>query len=203
MGDLSGAVNPSTPPVTVSLRTPRLILRPWRDADLEPFAALNADPRVMEHLPALLTRAESDAFVMRTREHFRRHGFGLWAVEAPGVAGFIGYIGLSVPRFTTTFSPCVEVGWRLANAYWNRGFATEGAEAALAFGFQQIGLGEIVSFTVPGNERSLAVMRRLGMTYDPADDFQHPSLPEGHRLRSHVLYRLSRAQWQERQATQR
>ena len=182
--------------MAASLRTPRLVLRPWREADLEPFAAMNADPRVMEHLPAPLTRAESDAFVLRTRDHFDRYGFGLWAVEAPGVADFIGFVGLSVPRFTAAFTPCVEVGWRLAQPHWGHGYATEGAAAALAFGFERVDLQEIVSFTVGANGRSLAVMRRLGMTHDPVDDFLHPSLPEGHPFRPHVLYRLSRERWQ-------
>ena len=149
----------------------------------------------MAHYPKPLTRAESDAAVAYYREHFARHGFGLWAVEVPGVAEFIGYVGLAVPRFEAHFTPCVEVGWRLARAYWGRGYATEGARAALDIGFRQYGLDEIVSFTVPANRRSRAVMERLGMTHDPADDFDHPNLPEGHRLRRHVLYRLTKARW--------
>jgi len=159
------------------------------------FAAMNADPQVMEHLPATLNRAQSDRLVGRAHDHFDRHGFGLWPIEAPGIAPFIGYIGLMVPRFTAAFTPCVEVGWRLARPFWGYGFATEGAEAAVRYGFDQGGLEEIVSFTVPANVRSIAVMRRLGMTHDAGDDFDHPSLPEGHRLRRHVLYRLSRTRW--------
>ena len=190
-------MNPAIPASPdASLRTARLILRHWRDDDLEPFAAMNADPRVMEHMPSMLSRAESNALATRARDHFARHGFGLWAVEAPGVAGFIGYVGLSVPRFTSAFTPCVEVGWRLARAFWGFGYATEAARAALAFGFTVASLDEIVSFTAPANLRSLAVMERLGMSRDPADDFDYPSLPEGHPLRRHVLYRLSRAAWQ-------
>jgi len=173
------------------MRTSRLLLRRWRDADREPFAALNADPVVMAHMPALLDRAASDAFVDRTGVHFDQHGFGLWAVEVPGVSDFIGYVGLAVPRFSAAFTPCVEVGWRLARAHWGKGYATEAARAALSFGFLTAGLSEIVSFTVPANTRSIAVMQRLGMTHDPADDFAHPSLPADHPLSHHVLYRLS------------
>ncbi len=174
------------------IRTERLWLRPWRAADREPFAALNADPRVMEFMPKRLTRAESDAFVGRIGAHFLDHGFGLWAVQILGGAKFAGYVGLSVPRFHARFTPCVEVGWRLAAEHWGRGYATEGAKAAVAFGFEQLGLKEIVSFTVPANVRSIRVMERIGMTRDPADDFDHPLLPEGHPLRRHVLYRIAR-----------
>ena len=174
------------------LRTARLVLREWRDDDLAPFAALNADPAVMEHFPASLTRAESDALAARIRAHLAERGFGLWAVELPGVAPFAGYVGLAVPTFEAHFTPCVEVGWRLAREHWGRGYATEGARAALAEGFGRHGLEEIVSITVPANRRSRAVMERLGMTHDPADDFDHPRVPEGSPLRRHVLYRLAR-----------
>jgi len=172
------------------LTTDRLILRPWRPTDLAAFAALNADPRVMEFLPKLLDRSESDTMAARIAAHFAEHGFGLWAVEASGVAEFIGGIGLSVPRFQAHFTPCVEVGWRLAFEHWGHGYATEAARAALDFGFDQVGLQEIVSFTVPANHRSRRVMERLGMTQSRADDFDHPALPEGHALRRHVLYRI-------------
>jgi RimJ/RimL family protein N-acetyltransferase len=177
---------------TPSIQTPRLLLRPWRDADLEPFAAMNADPIVMEFFPKLLDRGESDAAVSRIREHFATRGFGLWAVEVPGVAEFIGFVGLAVPRFEAHFTPCVEIGWRLARAHWGRGYATEAARAALEFGFEDLALDEIVSFTVPANVRSRAVMERIGMTRSPDDDYDHPALPEGHPLRRHVLYRASR-----------
>jgi ribosomal-protein-alanine N-acetyltransferase len=177
------------------LRTDRLVLRPWRDADCAPFAALNADPRVMQFFPRALTRAESEALVGRIRDHFVRHGFGLWAVEAPGVAEFAGFVGLSVPSFEARFTPCVEVGWRLAREHWGRGYATEGARAAVAFGFGDAGLDEIVSFTVPANLPSRRVMERLGMTRSPDDDFEHPFLPAGHPLRHHVLYRIGRERW--------
>lgn len=173
------------------LTTESLVLREWRDSDLEPFAALNADPRVMEFLPKTLDRAESDALAGRIREGFAKHGFGLWAVEVPGVAPFIGFIGLSVPGFEAHFTPCVEVGYRLAFDHWGLGYATEGAMAALEFGFQQARLKEIVSFTAPQNVRSRRVMEKIGMTRDPAEDFDHPKLAEGHPLRRHVLYRIS------------
>ena len=176
-----------------TIQTPRLLLRPWRDDDHAPFAALNADPVVMEFFPSTLDRTESDAAVGRIREHFAARGFGLWAVEVPGTADFIGFVGLAVPRFEAHFTPCVEIGWRLAREHWGRGYATEAARAAIRFGFEELALGEIVSFTVPANVRSRAVMERIGMTRSPADDFDHPALPEGHPLRRHVLYRLSRA----------
>lgn len=178
------------------LRTPRLLLRPWRPEDLAPFAALNADPLVMEHFPGPLSAAESAALAEGIAAHFDRHGFGDWAVEVPGQAPFIGFIGLAVPRFQAPFTPCVEIGWRLASAHWGHGYASEGAAAALAFGFTRLALAEIVSFTVPANRRSIRVMERIGMERSPAEDFDHPQLPEGHPLRRHVLYRLSRARWQ-------
>jgi RimJ/RimL family protein N-acetyltransferase len=153
---------------------------------------MNADPRVMEFFPGPLTRQETEAMLGRIRDHFAQRGFGLWAVEVPGVADFIGFIGLMVPRFEAHFTPCVEVGWRLAFEHWGHGYATEGARAALEFGFQRLGLEEIVSMTVPANRRSWHVMEKLGMTRSPDDDFDHPLLPEGHPLRRHILYRLRR-----------
>jgi len=185
-------------PAHGTVRTSRLLLRPWREGDLDDFAALNADPRVMEFLPKSLNRQESDAMAARIAEHFDRHGFGLWAVEAPDIASFIGYVGLSIPRFEAHFTPCVEIGWRLAYEHWGHGFATEAAHTALAFGFTTLRLDEIVSFTVPANGRSRRVMERIGMTRAPADDFEHPSLPPGNPLRAHVLYRLSRSEWERR-----
>jgi RimJ/RimL family protein N-acetyltransferase len=182
------------------IRTERLILRDWRDEDLPAFAAMNADPQVMEYMPALLTRAESDAMVGRIRELFAARGFGLWAVELAGGAPFIGYVGLSVPRFQAAFVPCVEIGWRLSKAQQGLGLATEAARAVLAFGFQSAALHEIVSFTVPENRPSRRVMEKIGMTHDPDDDFNHPSLASGHRLCRHVLYRLTKVAWQDRVA---
>jgi RimJ/RimL family protein N-acetyltransferase len=160
-----------------------LHLRPWRASDRIPFAALNADPEVMEHFPSTLTREESDALVDRIDAHIERHGFGPWAVEIPNVTEFAGFIGLAIPSFEAPFAPAVEVAWRLARAYWGKGYATEGAQAAIKFGFSQLKLQEVVAFTVPQNLRSIAVMKRLGMQY--AGEFVHSqvALP-------HVLYRL-------------
>ncbi len=172
-----------------TLRTSRLFLRTWQDDDLPAFAALNADPRVMEFFPGILDRAESDGRAARIQGHFAERGFGLWAVEICGVAPFIGFVGLSVTPFEAHFTPNVEIGWRLAHEFWGRGYATEAALAALDFGFRHLALDEIVSFTAPMNRRSRSVMERIGMTHSPDDDFEHPLLPQRHPLRHHVLYR--------------
>jgi RimJ/RimL family protein N-acetyltransferase len=173
-----------------NLQTDRLLLRPWRDSDRLPFQQMNADPRVMEFFPALLSPEESDALVDRAHAHFDRHGFGPFAVELLENQFFIGFIGLSVPNFDAPFMPAVEIGWRLAFDCWGQGLATEGARAVINYGFEELGLDSLMSFTVPENLRSRRVMEKIGMTHDPADDFDHPSLPEGHPLRGHVLYRL-------------
>ncbi len=170
------------------LRTPRLLLRRWVTADRGTFAGLNADPRVMEYLPGVLDRKESDALVDRIEQHFDDHGFGLWAVEIPGVVPFAGFVGLSIPRFQAHFTPCVEVGWRLAVEHWRHGYASEAGRAAVVFGFEHLHLAEVVSFTVPENGRSRRVMERIGMVHWPADDFDHPNVPEPRRR--HVLYRI-------------
>jgi ribosomal-protein-alanine N-acetyltransferase len=182
-------------PAAPTLRTKRLILRPWRDQDVAAFAALNADPEVMAEMGGPRSRADSEAAAPRIREYFEAHGYGVWAAELPGVESFIGFIGLAVPGFEAFFTPCVEIGWRLARAYWGHGYATEGARAALDFGFEKLGLGEIVSFATTTNLRSRRVMERIGMTRRAEEDFDHPNLPEGHPLRRHVLYRIGRAQW--------
>jgi RimJ/RimL family protein N-acetyltransferase len=182
------------------MNTARLILRHWREADREPFARLNADPRVMQFMPALLSREESNSMVERIEAHFQQHGFGLYAAEFRQTREFIGFIGLNVPSFEAAFTPCVEIGWRLAADHWNQGLATEGAHAILPYGFQVLGLEEIVSFTVAANVRSRRVMEKIGMRHDPADDFNHPRLPENHPLRPHVLYRLRRLEWQGKHA---
>jgi RimJ/RimL family protein N-acetyltransferase len=174
------------------LRTSRLILRPWIPADRDPFAILNADPIVMEYFPATLSRSESDSLADRIEAHWARHGFGLWAVAIPGVAPFAGFIGLSIPSFQAHFTPCVEVGWRLGREHWGKGYATEGARAALEFGFGQLKLDEIVSFTTAANLRSRRVMERVGMSHWPGDEFDHPSLAADDPLRRHVLYRIRR-----------
>ena len=174
------------------LRTDRLRLRRWLPSDWVPFAALNADPQVMEHFPAVLSREESDRLAGSIDAHFDQHGFGVWAMEIPNVALFAGFVGLSVPSFEAHFTPCVEIGWRLAAEHWGRGYATEGARAVLTFGFETLALAEIVSFTVPGNVRSRQVMERIGMVHDSADDFDHPAMPEDYARRRHVLYRMTR-----------
>lgn len=168
-----------------TIETERLVLRPWRDADREPFAALNADPVVMEHFPAPLSRAESDAFVDRHAALIEQQGWGLWALEVKDGPDFIGFTGLAAPVLDTDFVPCVEVGWRLAAAQWGNGYAPEAATAALAHGFDELGLEEIVSFTWVGNHRSRRVMDKIGLA--PRFEFDHPDLP-GHRLERHVLY---------------
>jgi len=174
------------------LDTPRLRLRRWRRRDLEPFAAMNADVDVMRFFPFLLTREDSEGMLARIDQHFHEHGFGLWALERRETGQFIGFAGLSVPRFVSHFTPCVEVGWRLARAFWGHGYATEAARAVLAHGFAELRLPEIVSFTTVANERSQRVMCRLGMHHDPSDDFEHPVLAaSGYAdLARHVLFRL-------------
>ncbi|MEO5824054.1 MAG: GNAT family N-acetyltransferase [Vicinamibacteraceae bacterium] len=174
------------------LRTPRLILRRWRPSDRAPFAALNADPEVMAHFPSALTAAESDALAEAIEAHHAARGYGLWALDIPGVVPFAGFVGLSVPAFDAPFTPCVEIGWRLAAPQWDRGYATEAARAVLAHAWGVLGVDEVVSFTTAGNDRSRAVMTRIGMRHDPGEDFDHPRLPAGHPLRPHVLYRTAR-----------
>jgi RimJ/RimL family protein N-acetyltransferase len=178
------------------LSTPRLRLRQWRASDLAPFSALNADPRVMEFMGRCLSSAASDALARRSAAEIERQGWGFWATELRASAAFIGFVGLHVPSFAAPFTPCVEIGWRLERASWGNGFATEAARECLRFAFESLVLEEVVSFTVPLNRRSRAVMERLGMCRDAAGDFDHPRLPAGHPLRRHVLYRLRRGDWQ-------
>ena len=159
------------------------------------MAALNDDPEVMRYFPARLPRDQSDELAARIRAKLERDGWGLWAVEVVGGPHFIGFVGLNDVTFTAPFTPAVEVGWRLARAAWGNGFATEAATAAIAVGFADVGLDEIVSFTSTVNERSMRVMQRLGMKRSPEDDFDHPTIPEG-LLRRHVVYRLKRTDWE-------
>jgi RimJ/RimL family protein N-acetyltransferase len=173
------------------IETARLRLRRWLPADRAPFAELNADPEVMEHFPGVLTEVESDDLVARIETGFDRNGFGLWALELRQGGEFIGFTGLAVPDFDAHFTPAVEVGWRLARTAWGHGYATEAGGAAIAFGFNQAGLNEVVSLTAEGNTRSRAVMERLGMSHDPGEDFDHPSIPPGDPQCRHVLYRLA------------
>ncbi len=176
------------------ITTQRLLLRPWCEEDLEPFAALNGDPEVMRYFPATLTRAESDEFARFVQGLIAVHGWGLWAVEVRGGPPFIGFVGLNRVRFEAPFTPAIEVGWRLDRPYWGHGYATEAAAAALTFAFDELECPEVVSFTSLMNEPSLRVMRRLGMSHDPADDFDHPAVAAG-PLRRHALYRMGRERW--------
>jgi len=177
------------------LLTERLILRRWREADRIPFRSMNADVRVAEFLSRARDAASSDALMEGIETHFDVHGFGLFAVELRESGEFAGFVGLSVPDFEAAFTPAVEIGWRLAAEYWGKGIATEAAREVLRYGFEDVGLNDVVSFTVPANVRSRAVMERLGMVRNTLDDFDHPGLPEGHALRRHVLYRLDCQSW--------
>lgn len=177
------------------IKSERLLLRQWKEADCEPFAALNADPRVREFFPSTLTREESDALVDLYSKRIEDKGWGFWAVVCPGVADFVGMIGIEEVGYETPFTPAVEIGWRLAHEYWGQGYATEGARAAMDFAFSELGLEELVAFTALPNQRSMQVMERLGMSRKPDDDFDHPAVPEGHPLRRHALYRMQRNDW--------
>jgi RimJ/RimL family protein N-acetyltransferase len=183
---------------TPVLETGRLVLREWRDADIGPFAALNADPVVMEHFPSTLDARQSAEMVERHRSLWADRGFGLWAVEVRDTSTFIGFVGLTSPGWEAHFTPAVEVGWRLSRHAWGHGYAPEAARAAIGWGFETLDVpgDEIVSFTVVANRNSRRVMEKLGMTHDPADDFDHPILPLHSPQSRHVLYRLPRARWQ-------
>ena len=174
-----------------TILTERLLLRRWRDEDRLPFSKINTDPRVMEFMPACLSREESDALIARIEDHFDANGFGPFAIELLESNSLVGFVGRFIPSFDAHFMPAVEIGWRLAADQWGRGLACEGARAVLRQSFETLGFDDVVSFTVPANLRSRRVMEKIGMTHDPADDFDHPKLPEGHPLRHHVLYRLS------------
>ena len=174
------------------IKTERLILREWEDSDFAPFAELNADVRVCEFLPKILTKDESDDLVKKVRYHFEAHGYGLYALEEISTGRFIGFTGLMIPDFEAHFIPAVEIGWRLDHKYWGHGYATEAAQAALEYAFNTLNLKEVVSFTVPKNIRSRRVMEKIGMRRKERDDFLHPKLPDGHRLQKHVLYRINR-----------
>jgi len=179
------------------IRTERLLLRPWRQSDLEPFAQLNADPLVMQYFTATLSHSESDAHAERISREVEEKGWGLWAVELLEEGDFIGAIGLHQVSFQAHFTPAVEVGWRLAVPFWGRGYATEGAKAALQYGFETLQLDQIVSFTTVVNLPSRRVMEKLGMHHDSRDDFDHPKVPPESLCRRHVLYRLQRNEWKE------
>lgn len=182
-------------PEPTAIETDHLLLRRWRAEDSEPFAALNADPEVMEHFPSTLSRSESDELIDRIETGFAAHGFGFWALEVRTTGEFIGFTGLGVPSFEAAFTPTVEIGWRLAKSAWGNGYASEAARASLDLGFSEYGLPEVVSFTFEGNDRSRAVMERLGMTRVPSEDFDHPRVPAGNRVVRHVLYRMPAERW--------
>ena len=177
------------------VRTERLLLRAWRQEDLPIFAETSACPKVMEHFSGVQSRDQSDQMAFRLNDLLLERGWGLWAVEVPDVAPFIGFVGLHVPTFDAHFTPCVEIGWRIHADYWGRGYAPEGAREALRVGFEELGLYEIVAMTLPANLNSRRVMEKIGMDYDPQDDFLHPKFEPGHRLSEHVLYRVSRGSW--------
>jgi RimJ/RimL family protein N-acetyltransferase len=181
------------PPI---IRTDRLVLRQWSSADLEPFASMNADPRVREYFPGLQTKEESNHSVSIVSNHIEKFGWGFWASSLAETGEFIGFIGLEDVHFKTDFTPAVEIGWRLAFKHWGKGYATEGALASLRYGFETLKLNEIVSFTAVGNMRSRAVMERIGMHHIPKDDFDHPKISEGNPVKRHVLYRIGYQDWQ-------
>jgi len=178
-----------------TLNSERLILRPWRDEDLDPLFAINGDPESMRYFAATLNRAESDAWAARMRAHFAEHGWGLWVVEEAATGDFVGVVGLMTIPWQASFTPAVEIGWRIAPGLRRLGYAEEAARAALAYGFGTLGLASIVAFTVPGNTASWKLMEKLGMT--AAGEFEHPRLPEGHHYRRHLLYRLDQAGWRD------
>ena len=175
------------------LSSARLRLRPWAEADRVPFAAMHADPLVMQFMPAVLGDDQCSVLVERNLEHWREHGFGLWSLEVKGGPTFVGYAGLLRTSFVAPFTPSVEIDWMLARDAWRQGYAVEAASAICMRAFDVLGIDELVSFTVPENSRSRRVMERLGMKRNETEDFDHPRLPEGHSLRRHVLYRLTRA----------
>ena len=176
----------------VPRRTERLVLRRWRETDRAAFHALNVDPRVMETIGPVMNRVESDGFMDRIEQRFDEHGFGLWCVELEGEA--IGFTGFMAPWFREG----VEIGWRIRADHWGHGYATEAARECLRHGFDELGFSEVISFTVASNASSRRVMEKLGLEYDPTEDFDHPGVPEGSPLREHVLYRMTASQYRER-----
>lgn len=177
------------------IETERLILRKFTSADADAFAAMNADPQVMRYFPGVMSRADSDGFLARLMEMSEQSDVSLYALEMRDTGKMIGFTGLSRPTYETPFTPCVEIGWRLIPSAWGKGLACEAARASLVFGFVDLGLAEIVSFTTVANQPSRKLMERLNMTRDPADDFDHPKLANDHPLVRHVLYRLSLEEW--------
>ena len=180
------------------IETERLRMREWRDDDLAPLARIFSDTRVREYFPSTLDEEQSAEWLERNRQHFADHGYGMWAIESRQEAALIGYLGLVQVNFVSHFTPAVEIGWGFAHDAWGQGYASESGRAALGHGFEQLGLDEIVSMTVPANTRSWGLMRGLGMRRNPDEDFDHPNVPGGHPLRPHVLYRLAAEEWRRR-----
>ncbi|MES2951292.1 MAG: GNAT family N-acetyltransferase [Pseudomonadota bacterium] len=179
----------------VELRTPRVLLRQWKDSDIEAWAAMNADPLVRQYFPGVLSRADAQAETERIRAAITQRGWGLWALEVPGIHTFAGFVGLSLPGYEAPWMPAVEIGWRLMPGAWHQGYATEGAAAALHFAFTQLELPQVVAMSVPNNAPSHHVMDRIGMLRDAAADFDHPRVPADSPLRRHILHRITPEQW--------
>ena len=192
---LTQDASPKTGALLQSLTTERLVLRPWRPSDTEPFAAMSQDPEVMAHLLAFASPEAVAAWILRQQAHFSNHGFGFWALESRETGEFMGATGLLHIRYQAHFTPAVEVGWRLARRFWGQGYVLEAARSALSFGFETLGLSEVVANTVAANKNSRRVMEKLGMVRDPADDFDHPLVPTNSPLRRQILYRLTRERW--------
>lgn len=176
------------------IETERLVLREWKELDLEPFSSMNADPEVMRYFPAVLSKQESDDFAKEIQKRIDDQGYGLWAVELKSSSEFIGFVGLNSPKVNLPFNPCVEIGWRLTKAAWGNGYATEAAKACLAFAFDTLSLNEVLSFTSILNKPSVSVMKRLGM-HNTKNNFQHPSVPDGNPLKEHVLFSICNEDW--------
>jgi len=178
----------------VSLESDRILLRPWKPSDLQPFAIMNADEDVMRYYPATLSHEESNDFAKRIEERFNKNGWGFWVLEHKATGQFMGFTGLNIPGYNLPCNPCIEIGWRLARSFWGEGYATEAATACLDFAFSNIQTDRIVSFASVVNERSWQVMERLGM-WNTKQNFDHPVIPEGHELAEHVLYEIDRKSW--------
>jgi len=184
----------------MELRTRRLLLRQWKDSDYDAWATMNADEQVRKYFPKVLTRAEADGEADRIRANIAQRGWGMWELEVPGVHPFAGFVGLSVPAIDVAWMPAVEVGWRLARDAWGNGYATEGAQAALHFAFDELALDEVVAMSVVPNTPSHRVMDRIGMIRDDSADFDHPRVPQDWALKRHILHRIPRSTWAKKSA---
>lgn len=177
------------------LSTDRLILRRWKDSDVEPFVTMNCDPEVMRFYPSVLTREQSIELIDRIERRFESESLGLWATEVKSTGQFIGYVGLWTPGWESSFTPCVEIGWRICHSSWGKGYAPEAAREVLRDGFERLQLKEILSWTATVNQNSMRVMQKIGMYSDPSENFMHPAIEEGSPLKLHVLYRLTESSW--------